>query len=353
MKEGRVRDSRCSAARSRRLAMRIGHSVCLVLVCALMLAGSAAPALAVTQPLVAPAASLRTAVWIGVAPTSVRYGQPVTVNATLVNSAGTRVPGRTVSVEQCTRAGVWTTVKSASSSTGRYTFVVYPSRRTYYRVSFAGDATYYSSRSAYQLVSTTAQLTGPVTSAAGVIKGKAITVSGYLKPRHTAGTSAVTLQAWMLVSGTWKLIGTYPAPIANYSTYSRYGATVYLPYAGSWKIRAVHADADHLWTGTGWAWVRVYPVTVAVPSFARLGGLSSLSVDGSVYYGGIYYGDTRYLANYRRIASSVGLKVEFYVMPASADVFQHGYGGWPNDQNPEPGTVVPGGSTVIMTVIQE
>jgi hypothetical protein len=245
------------AARSRRVTMRIRRAVCLLLIFTLTLAGLSAPALAETQPLVAPAASLRTAVWIGVAPTSVRYGQPVKVTATLVNSAGTPVPGRTVSVEQCIRAGVWTTVKSALSSTGRYAFVVYPSRRTYYRVSFAGDATYYSSKSSYLVVSTTAQLTGPVTSAVRVDRGLPITVSGYLKPRHTAGTGAVTLQAWKLVGGAWQLVKTYPAPISDSQTYSRYSANVVLPYTGSWRIRAVHADADHLWTGTGWAWVTV------------------------------------------------------------------------------------------------
>jgi hypothetical protein len=237
--------------------MRIRRSVRLLLVCAVMLAGLSAPALAETQALVVPAASLRSAVWIGVAPTSVLYGRPVTVTATLVNSAGRAVPGRTVALEQCTSPGVWTKVKSASSSTGRYTFVVYPGRKTYYRVRFAGDATYYASVSAYQLVSTTARLTGPVISAARVYKGTPITVSGYLMPRHTAGTNAVTLQAWKLVGGAWQLIRTYSAPITNFSTYSRYWAAVNLPYTGSWRIRAVHADADHVWTGTGWAWVTV------------------------------------------------------------------------------------------------
>jgi hypothetical protein len=92
---------------------------------------------------------------------------------------------------------------------------------------------------------------------------------------------------------------------------------------------------------------------VVVPSFAKLGGLNALSADDSVYAGGVYYGDTKYLDKYRKIASDSGLKVEFFTRSAKDSVFQHGMGGWPADQLPKPGTRVPRGSTVRMTVIQE
>jgi murein DD-endopeptidase MepM/ murein hydrolase activator NlpD len=83
-------------------------------------------------------------------------------------------------------------------------------------------------------------------------------VSGYLQPRHTAGAAnVIMLQAWMLVRGTWQLVKTYPATVSDYAGYSRYSFPVNLPYVGSWRIRAVHADADHVWTNTGWAWVTV------------------------------------------------------------------------------------------------
>lgn len=68
------------------------------------------------------------------------------------------------------------------------------------------------------------------------------TVYGYLKPRHTAGTKPVKIFRYRLVSGKWKQYGTYVwAKASNYSSYTKYSASVKLPYAGRWRLRAYHA----------------------------------------------------------------------------------------------------------------
>jgi hypothetical protein len=82
-------------------------------------------------------------------------------------------------------------------------------------------------------------------------RGKAATVKGYLKPRHTAGTFPVRIYKYRYVSGKWKSYGYVRAKASNYSTYTKYSASVKLPYKGKWRLRAYHpADAKHV---AGWS----------------------------------------------------------------------------------------------------
>lgn len=90
-----------------------------------------------------------------------------------------------------------------------------------------------------------ATVTTPVC-ASTVYRNRAFTTYGYLKPRHTAGTYGVKLYFYRYESGVWKLRKTVPAKLSNYSTYSKYTASTYVPYAGKWRVRGYHAaDAQH------------------------------------------------------------------------------------------------------------
>jgi hypothetical protein len=73
------------------------------------------------------------------------------------------------------------------------------------------------------------------------------TVRGYLKPRHTAGTKPVRIYKWKRLSGgTWESRGYKLASVYDYSTYSRYKASVSFSSAGRWRVRAYHPkDATH------------------------------------------------------------------------------------------------------------
>ncbi len=73
-----------------------------------------------------------------------------------------------------------------------------------------------------------------------ITHGVAFTSTGYLKPRHTAGTKPVRIQCYRKVSGVYRLKKTYYAKVSNYSSYSKYKASVKLPDRGSWRIRAYY-----------------------------------------------------------------------------------------------------------------
>lgn len=74
---------------------------------------------------------------------------------------------------------------------------------------------------------------------------KYYTVSGYLMPRHTAGTSPVRIYKERLVSGVWKSFGYVTAKVKNHSTYSRYSKSLRLSTKGKWRLSAYHAAAGH------------------------------------------------------------------------------------------------------------
>ncbi len=84
-----------------------------------------------------------------------------------------------------------------------------------------------------------------------VTRARLFTVTGTLKPRHTAGTTAVKLKCYRLEGSSWVLRKTVSAKVANYSSYSRYSVRTSLPTAGKWRVFAYHADADHAATTSG------------------------------------------------------------------------------------------------------
>ena len=86
-----------------------------------------------------------------------------------------------------------------------------------------------------------------------VRKAATFTVWGYLMPQHDAGTEAVTLQFYRLQAGQWVLRRTVKVAVTNHSDESKYSARVSLPYAGVWRIRAVHpGDALHTTSFSGY-----------------------------------------------------------------------------------------------------
>ncbi len=104
-------------------------------------------------------------------------------------------------------------------------------------------------------------ITTPASSSSTVTHGRAFSVYGSLLPRHTAGTYPVKLYCERYESGKWRLRKTVSAKAYNsyytneilgyYSEPStKYLASVSLPYAGKWRIRAYHGDADHYGTYT-------------------------------------------------------------------------------------------------------
>jgi len=113
-------------------------------------------------------------------------------------------------------------------------------------VTYAGSDTLQPA-TAQVVVGSRAALTAPPAPQT-VGRGSRFAVSGLLQPRHLAGTAAVTISCYRRESGVWVLHKTISAAIvdqANQPDASLYSATVSLPLAGKWRLRAYHADDAH------------------------------------------------------------------------------------------------------------
>ena len=119
---------------------------------------------------------------------------------------------------------------------------------------FAGEGTYSLSWSAKPL----ATVTTPI-ALFNVSRGHLLTVYGYVAPRHTSGTYLVTLKFYLKDSrGAWVYHHSVRARRYAYSsTRTRYRAIISLPHAGQWRVRAMHEDATHATSYSGYHYITV------------------------------------------------------------------------------------------------
>jgi VCBS repeat-containing protein len=174
------------------------------------------------------------------------YGIAYTLSGALTDGTGP-LAGEVVTVQSSTSTTgfVDTALVATTTADGSFSFAVTPRDRTYYRVSLAGLTGIRSSAvSDYVRVLPRAKVTPPV--APAMYAKKSAVVKGSLMPRHKSGTRPVRIYKWRYVSGRWKKYGYVNAKVSDSSAGSRYKATVTLPYAGKWRLRAYSvADANH------------------------------------------------------------------------------------------------------------
>jgi len=180
--------------------------------------------------------------------TLAKYGAAYTFTGVLTSEA-TPLEGRTVILQKASREdGAWssTAVTATTAGDGSFALRHVPRSKTFYRARFTTDGDYGTCTSD-PLVSALPRAWVRTPIAPKVMyKGKAKAVYGYLKPRHTAGTFPVRIYKYRYVSGKWKSYGYVKAKAKNYSSYTKYTASVKLPYKGKWRLRALHpADAGH------------------------------------------------------------------------------------------------------------
>ena len=185
-----------------------------------------------------------------------------TLSGSLKTSAGGALGGRPVAIQYSYDNRTWTTLGTVTTlSTGGFTKAIAPTRRTYYQASFAAT----SVNGAVRATATTlprVYLSTPLAPTTA-LHGHAFVSAGYLKPRHTAGTYPVLVQAYRyerLRSGAWAWVlrRTYSGKAANYSNYTKYTSSLALPYAGKWHIRAYHAtDSLNAATSTSFRYLVV------------------------------------------------------------------------------------------------
>ena len=159
-----------------------------------------------------------------------------------LKTGGSAVSGRSVVLESSSNAKTWKRVTATITHpvAGRYQTTVRRTTMAYYRFRFAGDAVYAPSTGKTIKVDPKAYLTGPT---AKKVRGRMYSVSGYLKPRHSG--SPVLIYARRYDRGRMMKQLVVVARANNYSSYSRYVASVALNFPGTWKLQAVHDDAAH------------------------------------------------------------------------------------------------------------
>lgn len=178
------------------------------------------------------------------------YAGSVKLNATLKRERiiGMPIAGATVIFERLSGTS-WVTIGTAmTDASGLARKATYPvsKAKTVYRARFAGVAPYLAAdMSAGVAVIPKVYLTTP-NAPTTMRKGKSATVSGYLKPRHAAGTYSVRIYKYRYTAGKWKPYGYVKAKTSNYTTYTKYSARVSLPLKGRWRLRAyMPVDAKH------------------------------------------------------------------------------------------------------------
>lgn len=189
-----------------------------------------------------------------------------------LNSSGTPLAGRRVVLESAvSESGPWseTSSEATTAADGAFSLPCVPTVGTWYRAAFFGEGLVYdaSQSSACLAVSAPPQPPAPVVRvslgnpvAPRTLRAKRVArVYGFLKPRHTAGTSPVQIYLYFCSHGKWNRHGHVKAKVTDYATYSKYSASVTLRMRGRWRLRAYYPA--HPGYAAGWseeyAYVRV------------------------------------------------------------------------------------------------
>jgi len=213
----------------RRLLVRSGLTIAILVGLMVVLA---APALAAPAP----------TTWT-VSPTSkiITYGQGVILNGTLMSN-GAGVGGLWVDLAQATTTNgsyevmFKVTAPSGPYATGTYSIPVMPMQTMYYRFQWAGDATYAASNSDVIPVQVKPSL-GKPTCPSSVKKNKSFTVSGSVQPGQGVGP-AVKIKAYRKdSSGDYVSYKTYTSTISG----TTYKASIKISKTGKYKFKATTA----------------------------------------------------------------------------------------------------------------
>lgn len=184
----------------------------------------------------------------------INYGKTASLSAKL-SSGGSPAPGRSVVFEKKISTG-WARIATKTTSVDGIALVsVKPTAKTTYRARYAGSSSLRAAVAA-RTVSVRAYLSTPTgPSVAG--RGRAFSVTGYLKPRHPSGARSVKLYCYRYEAGRWVLRRTVMAVNKNYGSYTRFVVSLSLPSSGKWRIRAYHADTGHSAKYGGYRYVTV------------------------------------------------------------------------------------------------
>ncbi len=167
-----------------------------------------------------------------------------------------------VNKERDTASGNYGMPRTVGSSTGTFSYRVYPTRLTEYRVIVWPTHDVGRTYGTVTLVSPRATITTP--KAPNRVRAKrSFSIAGYLKPKHKVGARDVRLRCYSKNkngSYTWrKTVFATNRATTKHPTYTRYTRTTSLPFKGTWKIVAyIPGDSIHTARTSNPEYVKVY-----------------------------------------------------------------------------------------------
>lgn len=154
-------------------------------------------------------------------------------------------PKKSVKIYRSTSSrGPWTYIKT--STTGTYGlasgYSVKSSGLTYYRAVYADPA----GKTISTIISVKPKVYVSLSAPSTVKRNVAFGVYGYLKPRHSSGSSAIKVSIQKYNAGTesYAYYKTVTMKVYNYSSYSKYTGKLTLP-SGKYRLVSSHADSLH------------------------------------------------------------------------------------------------------------
>jgi hypothetical protein len=198
------------------------------------------------------------AITIAARPETPVWGAAGRLTAVLTSAAGRPFTGGRVRLERRGATG-WVRVAVApTTSDGRVAFAFVPPRATKLRAVFLPPAaqpaarTYLSVASSSVSLTPHVRLTTPLVPAV-VKRGRIVVVTGFVTPRHAAGSTTVSLVLQRREGAAWTAVSAPAVVCHDAGARSSYRRPMRLATPGEWRLRAVHAaDGAHARTLGRW-----------------------------------------------------------------------------------------------------
>lgn len=180
----------------------------------------------------------------------VRHGAIVGISGSLVEN-GLPMGNTMIAIDRSTNGGeTWSEVATATTDAmGNYTWATPPMySAAHYRVRYngalmflSGALDHFSAHSDHVMVTPRALVGRPTGYPRVGRRNRTYSVYGSLKPRQAtsaASAKVVVVKCYRFERGKWRYKKSVNARVYNYSTYSRYRASVKLTSSGTWRMRA-------------------------------------------------------------------------------------------------------------------
>ncbi len=191
---------------------------------------------------------------LSAAPALVDYGGSTTLAGYLSTASGP-LAGVTLDLASTTDGTNWSEpTETATDESGTFAAQVVPDTahsQTLYQVTFEGSAALAPAKAQIAVDSRPDLSAPPVPLSVG--RGSSFEVDGVLRPRQGEGNALVAVTGYRREKGLWVLRQTVGVAIVDQAAASRYSATLSLPSAGTWRLRAVSAEGAAAETWSPWS----------------------------------------------------------------------------------------------------